>query len=307
MTKCAAPPFATRRYAGIELGGTKCICTLASGPDDILDQRTIPTRRPEDTLSAIVAVLQEWHDGKGFDALGIGAFGPIDIDPGSLSYGHVLATPKPGWPGTDLIEALARPFNIPCAFDTDVNGAAMAEIRWGSGQGLRDFAYVTVGTGIGVGLVVHGFPTRGIGHSEAGHIRVPPMAGDDFSSLCPYHDDCVEGLASGPAVIARLQGRSPENIARDDPVWNPIVDSLAKMVHALVCTAGPVRIAMGGGVLAHQPHLLERIEGALRDSLNGYMALPMDQPYIVAPALGNQAGPLGTIALAIAAQEKAFM
>ncbi|WP_370310387.1 ROK family protein [Sphingobium abikonense] len=306
MSERAVPPSDIRRYGGIELGGTKCICTLASGPNEILDQRTIPTRSPEETLSAIVMVLQDWHDGEGFEALGIGAFGPIDIDPISPSYGHVLSTPKPGWSGTDLVSALTRSFDVPWGFDTDVNGAAMAEIRWGSGQGLRDFAYVTVGTGIGVGLVVHGFPTRGIGHSEAGHIRVPLMAGDDFSSLCPYHDDCVEGLASGPALIARLQGRSLEHIARDDPVWNPIIDSLAKMLHALVCTAGPVRIAMGGGVLAHQPHLLERIEGALRGSLNGYMALPMDEPYIVAPVLGNQAGPLGTIALAIAAQEKAF-
>ncbi|EQB12723.1 hypothetical protein RLDS_18290 [Sphingobium lactosutens DS20] len=257
-------------------------------------------------MPVIAAILQEWKDERDFAALGIAAFGPIDINPTSPAYGRVLTTPKRGWPGTNLVAALARPFTVPFAFDTDVNGAAMAEICWGSGLGLQDFAYVTVGTGIGVGLIVHGRPTRGIGHSEIGHIRVPRMTGDDFTSICRYHDDCVEGLASGPALLGRLQGRQPQTIAPDDPVWDPIVDCLAKMAHALVCTTGPLRIAMGGGVLTGQPHLLGRIEQQLRISLNDYMALPAGGPYIVAPGLGHQAGPMGTIAMAMMAKKGAF-
>lgn len=166
---------------------------------------------------------------------------------------------------------------------------------------MRDFAYVTVGTGIGVGLIVHGAPTRGIGHSEIGHIRVPRRAGDAFVSTCPYHADCVEGLASGTALRARLGDRLPSDLSPNDPVWAPIVDALAAMAHALVCSTGPLRIAMGGGVLAGQPHLIDRINSALRDSIAGYMPLPDRDHYVVAPTLGAQAGPMGSIALACAA------
>lgn len=300
------PPLA-RPLAGVELGGTKCVCTLATGPKDILDQRIVPTTQPEETLPSILSILREWDEQDGFSALGLASFGPVDINPTSPGYGHVLATPKPGWPDADILGVLAGPFNVPATFDTDVNGAAMAEMLWGSGRGLRDFAYVTVGTGVGVGLIVHGAPTRGIGHSEVGHIRVPRLAGDDFISCCPYHPDCIEGLASGPALSARLNGRALSGIGPDDPVWTPIVDALAGMAHALVCSTGPMRIAMGGGVLAGQPHLLPRINAALLQSLNGYMALPDPDHYIVKPELGGQAGPLGAIALAATALKGALV
>ncbi|WP_311267759.1 ROK family protein [Sphingobium sp. WCS2017Hpa-17] len=300
------PPLA-RPLAGVELGGTKCICTLATAPDTILDQRTIPTTRPEETLPAILAILREWDNQGGFSALGLASFGPVDINPVSPGYGHVLATPKPGWPDADIVGTLAGGFDVPARFDTDVNGAALAEMLWGSGRGLRDFAYVTVGTGVGVGLIVHGAPTRGIGHSEVGHIRVPRLAGDSFVSTCPYHPDCVEGLAAGPALAARLTGRSLADVGPDDPVWLPVIDALAGMAHALVCSTGPLRIAMGGGVLVGQPHLLPRINAALLESLNGYMVLPDSVPYIVKPELGGQAGPLGAIALAAIALKGALI
>lgn len=289
---------AGRPFAGLELGGTKCVCTLATGPDAILDQRTVPTTRPEETLPAILAILEEWDARGGFVALGIASFGPLQLNPAAADYGCILATPKPGWPGADIVGTLAGPFAVPVAFDTDVNGAALAEMLWGCGQGMQDFAYVTVGTGVGVGLIVHGAPTRGIGHSEIGHIRVPRLAGDDFVSACPYHPDCVEGLASGTALRARLGDRLPSDLPPNDPVWAPIVDALAAMAHAMVCSTGPLRIAMGGGVLAGQPHLIGRINAALRDSLAGYMHLPNPDHYVVAPALGAQAGPMGSIALA---------
>jgi fructokinase len=288
--------------AGIELGGTKCVCTLARGPEDIVDQRIVPTTHPAETLPAILAILHDWYAANGFAALGIASFGPLDLDPGSPGYGRILATTKEAWPGTDVRGILSAPFNVPVGFDTDVNGAALAEMAWGCAQGLRDFAYVTVGTGVGVGLIVHGLPTRGIGHSEIGHIRVPRLPGDDQPSFCCFHDDCVEGLASGSALALRLGGRAVGDVATDDPVWDPIVHTLATMCHAIVSATGPHRIAIGGGVVTGQQHLLARIEAGLVASLGGYMRLPEGGPYIVAPALGDKAGPLGAIALAVGAE-----
>ncbi|WP_404337564.1 ROK family protein [Sphingomonas sp. MMS12-HWE2-04] len=283
--------------AGVELGGTKCVCTLAYGPGEILDQQTVPTTTPDETLPAILAILQQWHSTKGFAALGIASFGPIDLDATSPGFGQVMATTKAAWPGTDVLGILSAPFNVPTAFDTDVNAAALAEIAWGCAQGIDDFAYVTVGTGVGVGLTVHGRPTGGIGHSEWGHIRVPRLAGDDHPSFCSFHSDCVEGLASGSALMLRLGGRTVESLSPEDAVWEPIVHTLAMMCHALVCGAGPRRIAIGGGVFSGQQHLIPRVEAALRASLDGYMRLP-EGAYIVSPALGASAGPLGSIALA---------
>lgn len=291
--------------AGVELGGTKCIVTLAYGPDAVLDQRTVPTTTPDETLPAIAAILQEWQLAGGFRALGIGSFGPLELNPASPRHGQILNTNKSGWPGTEVLHRLSAPFDVPTGFDTDVNGAALAEIRWGCARGLDDFAYVTVGTGIGVGLIVHGRPTRGIGHSEIGHLRVPRVPGDMHRSVCDFHADCVEGLASGTALIARLEGREVKDVAPDDPVWAPMVDALAVMCHALVSTTGPHRIAIGGGVVSGQSHLLSRIEAVLVDSLNGYLNLPNPSDYIVAPLLGASAGPLGSIALAADAAEMA--
>jgi len=288
--------------AGVELGGTKCICTLAHGPDAILDQRTVPTRSPAETLPAILEILTEWHGSHGFRALGIASFGPLDLDPHSPRYGRILATNKLDWPDTDVRGILPALFHVPVGFDTDVNGAALAEIRWGCAQSLTDFAYVTVGTGIGVGLIVHGRPTRGIGHSEIGHVRVPRLVDDAAPSVCTFHDDCVEGLASGTALVARLGGRAVADLSPDDPVWEPIVQALAAMCHAVVCTTGPQRIAIGGGVVSGQPHLLRRVDEALRASIGGYMPLPPSGGYVVAPQLGSLAGPLGSIALAAQAE-----
>lgn len=296
MTQAGLPLF-----AGVELGGTKCVATLASGPQAVVEQVTVPTTTPDETLPAILETLRRWHGEQGFAGLGVASFGPIDLDPASPRYGQVLATNKPGWPGADVLGRLAQPFDVPAGFDTDVNGAALAEIAWGCAQGLDDFAYVTVGTGVGVGLIVHGRPSRGIGHSELGHIRVPRLAGDMHPSACRYHDDCVEGLAAGPALVSRLAGRPIAELSAEDLIWDPIVHTLAAMCHALVCGTGPRRIAIGGGVVSGQPHLLARIEQALLDSLNGYMPIPREGGYIVAPALGTLAGPLGSVAVAAAA------
>lgn len=295
------PSRQTLPLAGVELGGTKCVCTLADGPGRILDQAVVPTTHPGETLPAIRAILDRWHGETGFRALGIASFGPLELDPASPGHGTVLATTKPDWPGATVLATLAAGFDVPVGFDTDVNGAALAEMRWGSGRGMGDFAYVTVGTGVGVGLVVHGRPTRGLGHSELGHLRVPRMPGDTHPSVCPFHPDCIEGLASGSALVSRLGGRTVAELSPQDPVWAPIVHALAMMCHALVCGSAPLRIAIGGGVPSGQPHLLPRIEEALRQSLDGYIPLPAG-PYVVAPELGALAGPLGAIALAASAE-----
>jgi fructokinase len=287
--------------AGVELGGTKCICTLGFGPDLIIAQNTIATGHPDETLSALHAILESWWTEIGFRALGIASFGPVCLNAAMPEYGHILSTNKKNWSNVDVLGRLATGFDVPVGFDTDVNGAALAEIAWGCGEELRDFAYVTVGTGIGVGLIVNGQPTRGIGHSELGHMLVSRMRGDDFPGACVFHSDCVEGLASGSAIKQRLGAQHVSEISEDDPVWGQVIDALASMCHNLVCGAGPQRIAFGGGVISRQPHLIPRIEAKLIESLAGYMTLPDAGPYIVAPKLGVQSGPLGSIALGIGA------
>jgi fructokinase len=287
-------------YAGVELGGTKCVVMLARGRDEVLDREVVPTTLPEETLERIGRTLSRWQSEQGFEALGVASFGPVELDVRSPTYGHITSTPKPGWEGTDVAGPLRRAAGVATAFDTDVNGAALAEMRWGAGQGLDDFAYVTVGTGVGVGLIVNGRPTRGFAHCELGHIRVARLTGDEFSGSCPFHGDCVEGLASGPSLEARVGAGAVAGLSSDDPVWQSVAWALAQLCHAIVCAAAPRAIAIGGGVLENQPHLIERIETMLVDSLNGYMKLP-DGPYVRAPALGSNAGPLGAIALAMTA------
>ena len=284
-------------FAGVELGGTKCVALLATGPDEILARETVPTTSPDETLAALATKLAQWR----FDALGIASFGPVELDSRSPDYGRVTSTPKPGWSGADVLGRLQRA-GVPAAFDTDVNGAAMAEMRWGAGKGFDDFAYVTVGTGVGVGLIANGLPMRGFAHCELGHIRVARLPGDEFAGSCPYHGDCVEGLAAGPSLIARVGRDRVGSLAVGDPVWDSVGWALAQLCHAIVCAAAPRAIAIGGGVVDNQPHLLARIEEMLVGSLNGYMKLPSDAAYIRPPALGRDAGPLGAIALAMRAR-----
>jgi fructokinase len=293
-------PAAT--YAGLELGGTKCIAVLARGPDDIVARETVPTTGPEETLSALERILLGWREARQFEALGIASFGPVDLHPDSPTWGHVLTTTKPGWSGADIAQRLAQRFGVPVGFETDVNGAAIAEMKWGAGADMRDFAYITVGTGVGVGLVVNGLPTRGFLHSELGHVRVVQRAGDEWSGICPFHGSCVEGLASGPAIQARIAPRSFDQVGSDDPVWKSVGWALAQLCHAIVCAAAPGRIAVGGGVAERQPHLLPRVERMLVESLTDYMPLPRSEGYVVPPALGRNAGPLGAIALAMDAK-----
>ena len=280
-------------FAGIELGGTKCIAILASGPARILASETVPTTVPGETLGRLGEILSGWKS-EGVGGLGIASFGPLDLD-----RGVIATTPKPGWRDAEVKRTLEEAAGVPAAFDTDVNGAALAEMRWGSGRGMDDFAYITVGTGVGVGLIVNGKPTRGFAHCELGHIRVARLAGDTFAGSCPFHGDCVEGLAAGPSLKARVGDRVGA-LRDDDPVWESVAWALAQLCHAIVCAAAPRAIAIGGGVVENQPHLLPRIERMLVESLNGYVELP-GPGYVRTPELGSDAGPLGAIALAMTA------
>lgn len=286
---------ASSYVAGVELGGTKCICTLGRGPGDIADQVVIPTADSESTLGRIVECLERWRQERGFKAVGIGSFGPLDLDPSSSSFGIILRTPKPGWNGVDLLRSIGASLDVPCRLDTDVNVAAMAEHRWGVGRGLDRFAYVTVGTGIGVGFPpAPGFPSHY--HSELGHIRVARLPRDWRRSVCPYHDDCLEGLASGPS-LAREAGCDAAGSHDPDDALVHVADYLAQLCQTLVCGWAVQRIAFGGGVVLGNPGLVETVESLLIRSLNGYVEWS-GGPMLVEAGLSSQAGPLGTLALA---------
>lgn len=291
------------RVAGIELGGTKCIASLARPDGTVLDQHVLPTLHPDETLPPLAALIARWRDAGPLAAIGVGSFGPVELDPAAANHGCITSTSKPGWRDTDVLGALCAGHDGPVAFDTDVNAAALAEGRWGAAQGLADYAYVTVGTGVGVGLIVNGRPTRGLGHCELGHIRVARRPGDDWAGACPYHGDCVEGLASGPAIKARLGGRDIAAVGADDPLWHDIAHPLAQMCHTMLLTSAPRRILFGGGVIQGQPQLLGMIHRLLVDSVAGYMAVPAEADYCRRPGLGDRAGPLGPVALALSALE----
>ncbi len=295
---------------GVELGGTKCICFIGSAPDDVRAQVSIPTgSEPAATLRRIADQLNAWQRDHGkMAALGIASFGPVDLARRSPTYGFITSTSKPGWRFVDVAGPLRRAFEIPTSFDTDVNGAALAERRWGAARELDDFAYITVGTGIGVGLIVNGGLVYGFGHPELGHARLARMAGDDWPGACALHRDCVEGLASGTAIAARA-GVPAEQVPIDSPIWQSVAHTVAQLLHSIVLATAPRRIILGGGVAQSRPELLARVRTLLLHSLNGYLALeelagPIDR-YIVPPGLGALAGPLGALALAADAHRSA--
>ena len=288
--------------AGVELGGTKCVCILGTGPDEIRARVTVPTLDPDTTLDSIATVIQKWREEAGSPvALGVASFGPIDLRSDSPTYGCMGATPKRGWANADIAGYFTRRFALPVGITTDVIGAALAEGRWGDAQGLSDYAYITVGTGIGAGLIVAGQSVFGCHHPEVGHARIVRARGDSWPGNCPFHGDCIEGLASGPAIEAR-SGKPAGSLESDSPVWETVVHALAQLNHLLVVTAAPERILMGGGVMSAQPHLFPRIRRAVLESLNGYLHIPqvlndIDR-FIAPPGLGTLAGPLGALAVA---------
>lgn len=282
------------RIAGIELGGTKVVVAAGTGPDDLTPPVRIPTTDPASTMAAIIGALE----GLGpFDAIGIASFGPLCLDPADPEGLRITKTPKPGWSQTLLVAPLAQRFGVPVYLDTDVNGAALGEGRWGAAQGLADFAYITVGTGIGVGLVVNGAPVHGLLHPEAGHILVRRDPGKDpFTGHCPFHGDCLEGLASGPAIAARV-GRPAEELADDHPVWALVGDYIGQLCASLLLVTSPRRIILGGGV-GQRADVRKAALGSARAYLAGYLQSPvLAGDFIVAPGLGDRAGVLGALTI----------
>jgi fructokinase len=284
-------------FAGMEAGGTKFVCMVASGPNDVRAQTSFPTTQPEETLGKAIAFFKAHEP---FAALGIGTFGPCDLNPASPTYGRLSTSIKPGWKEANMLNPFRRAFDVPIGIDTDVNVAALGEYTWGAGQGTEVLLYLTVGTGIGGGGVINGRMMHGLFHPEMGHIRLPRADGDRFEGICPYHGDCLQGLASGPAMEARW-GKQAAELPANHPSWRMEAYYLASAVSNYICTLSPNRIIVGGGVM-QQKHLFPLIHEEVKRLLNGYIQLPMIleriHEYIVPPGLGDRAGVLGAIALA---------
>ncbi|MEZ0243579.1 MAG: ROK family protein [Sphingomonas sp.] len=284
--------------AGLELGGTKCVALLATGPDDVREKVTVPTTDPETTLAALEAALDGWA----FDAIGVASFGPLELNAGHPDFGAITATTKPGWTGTHIARRFAARFPKPLAIQTDVNGPALAEARWGAARGLSSHAYITIGTGVGVGLVSGGRPVQGLAHGEAGHMRIGRAPGDSFAGWCPFHGDCVEGLIAGPALAARF-GCKGEELPEDGPQWDLFVHDLAGLLHNLVTAFAPERIAIGGGVMSAREQLFVPLRAQLTASIGGYGSFSgLDMDALVGPpGLGAMAGPMGAVAMGLEA------
>jgi len=289
-------------YGGIEAGGTKFVCIVGTGPGDIRAETRFPTTSPERTLDRAFDFFRAEQDRQGrLAAIGIASFGPVDLRRESPTYGCITSTPKPGWSNVSIAGAAAAALGVPVGFDTDVNAAALAEQRWGAARGLHSFIYLTVGTGIGGGGLLDGKLTHGLVHPEMGHIRVPhDLGADPFPGVCPFHGDCLEGLASGPAMSARWL-RPVEELPDDHPGWPLEAGYLALALTNFVCTLSPQRIIMGGGVMS-KPFLFPLIRGKVGELLNNYVRtaeiIDHIDHYIVPPGLGGRAGAMGGIALA---------
>ncbi|MEC3909764.1 ROK family protein [Sphingobium sp. CR2-8] len=282
---------------GLELGGTKCIATLAQGRT-ILRQQRWPTGAA-DTLNLLSDALTLWQRETPFAAIGIASFGPLHLNPNAPDFGHMGNTPKPGWAGVDIYGHFASRFAVPIAIDTDVAGAALAEGMWGASQGCKVHAYATIGTGVGLGLVVNGRAVHGHLHPEAGHVRIRRQPGDPFAGACPSHGDCLEGLVGGPALAARSSIPAAD-MTDEDPLWQTVAADLAEWTSTLILTLSPERLVLGGGVIQARPMLLPLIARRTADLLNLYVEdldAPTLERLIVAPGLGADAGPLGAILL----------
>ena len=292
-------------YAGIEAGGTKFVCAVGAGPDDVRALERFPTTTPDETLRQALDFFRTQRAAHGpLTGAGIASFGPVDLDPASPTYGFITTTPKAGWPQTDMLGPVRGALGVPVSFDTDTNAAALAEGRWGAARGLDTFLYLTVGTGIGGGGMVNGGLMHGLVHPEMGHVRIPhDTAADPFAGTCPYHGDCLEGLASGPAMTARW-GQPPEALPDSHPAWALEARYLALALNNFVTTLSPQRIVLGGGVM-EQAALFPLIHRGLRSLLNGYVqAAPLTthlDRYVVPPVFGARAGVMGALALAMEA------
>ena len=291
----------TKAFGGIEAGGTKFVCAVGSGPDDIRAEIRLPTESSEVTMGRVIDFFrgqQEQHD---IAAIGVASFGPVDPDPDSPTFGHITNTPKPGWANTPVAPILRDAFDVPIGFDTDVNVAALGEHSWGAAQDVDTFVYLTIGTGIGGGGMVDGNLLHGLIHPEMGHIAIPHnWERDPFAGTCPFHGDCWEGLANGPALEERW-GQAGESLPEGHEAWSLEAHYIALGVTSIMMILSPQMVVLGGGVM-EQAHLFPLVHREVQSQLNGYIQSPAIleeiESYIVPPALGGRSGVLGAIALA---------
>ena len=287
-------------YGGIEGGGTKFVCATGDQSGTLLSRTEFPTTTPLETIGRAIEFFKaQPHP---LEAIGIGSFGPVDLKPASPKFGYITSTPKNGWRDTEFAGAVRRATGLPVAFDTDVSAAALGEARWGAAQGLDTFLYLTIGTGLGGGGMANGGLIHGLVHPEMGHIRIPhDLQADPYKGHCPFHNDCFEGLANGPAMQERW-GQPAETLPPDHPAWELEARYIAFALQNYICTLSPQKLILGGGVM-EQPHLFGLVRQNVQQMLNEYIRakeiLKDIDNYIVPPKLGKQAGVLGAIALAI--------
>jgi fructokinase len=279
-------------YGGIEAGGTKFVCVIASGPDDIQAEERFATTTPQETLAKTVDFFTRHRNPDNpFLSIGIACFGPIDLNPHSPTFGYITTTPKPNWQNTNVKSTLQHALGVPVAMDTDVNAAAVGEGVWGQGIGLSDYVYFTIGTGIGGGAISNGKPIHGLVHEEMGHMRLPhDWASDPYGGFCLYHGDCFEGLACGPSIQQRWE-LSAELLPVDHGGWDLEAHYISLALNNVLCILSPQRIILGGGVM-QQLHLFPKVRHKLKESLNGYIAVKEIRDdidhYVVPPGLGSR-------------------
>lgn len=285
------------KHAGIELGGTKTVVAVGGAEGEVIEETRFPTTDPRETMARAVDWLRERGNP---ERIGVAAFGPVAINPKNPRYGCMLDTPKPGWSGGEILAPLAAAFpEGALAIETDVNAAALAESRIGAAKGLEDVVYITIGTGLGAGIMSGGHLIHGVMHPECGHFKVPRAPGDeDFPGVCPFHADCLEGLASGPAIEKRW-GKGGGELPQDHPAWDMQAWYLAHGILALTAIVSPQRVVVGGGV-SQAEGLHDKVNAMMRKLANGYFPQLADgaEPYVVPPALGQQAGIIGALLLA---------
>jgi len=290
-------------FGGIETGGTKFVCIVASDPDHVIAECRIATKAPEETIHQVRDFFTPFIENGNLKAIGIAAFGPLDLNQDSPTYGYITTTPKPGWMNIDLLGEIKNELKIPIVFETDVNAAAFGEQYWRKeNRQLDPFLYMTVGTGIGVGVIINGAPLHGLMHAEAGHSTIPHnLEKDPFPGICPFHGDCLEGLASGQSMFKRW-GQAPESLPNDHPAWEIEADYLALALVNLIYAYSPKKIILGGGVFQH-PGLIQSVREKVQAINNGYFQSnrisDQIEDYIQPPFLGNRSGALGAIAMAI--------
>lgn len=287
------------RIGAIEAGGTKFVCGIGNEEGKIEERISFPTEEPERTLDHVVSYFKN----RRVNAIGIGSFGPINIDKKSPLYGYVTTTPKSGWSNYNFIGKLKQIFDVPFGWDTDVNAAALGEVSWGVAKGLDSCVYYTIGTGIGLGVFAEGKLVHGLMHPEGGHVLIKRHPKDTYTGNCPYHGDCLEGMAAGPSLKKRW-GKSGNELPADHPVWEMEAFYIAQAITGTILTLSPKKIIMGGGVM-HQKHILPMIRAEVQRNLNSYInATEINetiQNYIVPPGLGDDSGLCGALALGMMA------